>query len=109
MEQFQKLPVLADFIKKEDFLYHVVAMRNLFAEHGDRNNKARARIRYIAIKLGTEEFIKLYNTYLEDLGFFGRRGTKHKQRMTLLNSLRQTHVEAAEKNICIKRAANTPI
>lgn len=58
--------VLADFVKKEEILYHVVAMRNLFWEHGDRNNKARARIRYIALKLGEEEFRKLYDSYLNN-------------------------------------------
>ena len=78
--------VLADFIKKEDFLYHVVAMRNLFAEHGDRNNKARARIRYIAIKLGKEEFIKLYNSYLEEA---------YKEKLSKI--VKETKVELSEE------------
>lgn len=62
----QESIVLCDFVKREDILYHVLAMKNLFAKHGDRNNKARARIRYILIKLGEEEFLKLYQNYLEE-------------------------------------------
>ena len=59
--------VLCDFVPHDEILYHVEAMRNLFAEHGDRNNKARARIRYIAQKLGEKEFIELYTDYLKKI------------------------------------------
>lgn len=59
--------VLEDFIKKEELLYHVEAMKNLFTDHGDRNVKARARIRYIAERLGNAEFVTLYKTYLAEV------------------------------------------
>lgn len=59
--------VLCEFVPHDEILYHVEAMRNLFAAHGDRNNKARARIRYIAQRLGEQEFKKLYNEYLEKI------------------------------------------
>lgn len=62
----QESIVLCDFVKREEILYHVLAMKNLFAEHGDRTNKARARIRYILIKLEKENFLELYTKYLEE-------------------------------------------
>lgn len=59
--------VLCDFVPHDEILYHIEAMKNLFAAHGDRTNKSRARIRYIAQKLGEDEFKKLYNEYLEKI------------------------------------------
>lgn len=59
--------VLKDFIKPEEALYYVVAMRNLFNEHGDRKIRGKARLRFILIRLGEEEFLKLFNNYLDDL------------------------------------------
>ena len=58
--------ILKEFLPKEDFLYVVEALKNLFTEHGDRENKARARIRFLLQKLGKEEFIKLFEAYLEE-------------------------------------------
>ena len=59
--------ILRDFIKENEILYHVRAMRNLFSEHGNRKVKAKARIRYIVINLGEEEFLNLYNKYLDEV------------------------------------------
>lgn len=59
--------ILCDFVPHDEILYHVEAMKNLFAEHGDRNNKARARIRYIAQRLGEDEFKNIYNDYLKKI------------------------------------------
>ena len=59
--------VLCDFVPKDEILYHVEAVKNLFAAHGDRANKARARIRYIAQRFGDQEFKNLYNEYLEKI------------------------------------------
>lgn len=59
--------ILCDFVPHDEILYHVEAMKNLFAEYGDRNNKARARIRYIAQRLGEEAFKDLYNEYLRKI------------------------------------------
>ena len=57
--------VLKDFLPKEDFLYAVEALKNLFIEHGDRENKARARIRFILQKFGKDEFIRLFEENLD--------------------------------------------
>ena len=59
--------ILRDFIKENEILYHVRAMRNLFSEHGNRKVKAKARIRYIVINLGEEKFLNLYNKYLDEV------------------------------------------
>jgi len=50
--------ILKDFIEHHDILYYVIAMRNLFNEHGDRKIRGKARLRFILIKLGDEEFLK---------------------------------------------------
>ena len=59
--------VLKQFLPKEDFLYAVEALKNLFIEHGDRENKARARIRFILQKFGRDEFIRLFEEHLNEV------------------------------------------
>jgi ferredoxin-nitrite reductase len=52
-------------IKPEDILYHVEAITELFINEGDYENKGRARIRYIMERMGKEQFINCYNSYLK--------------------------------------------
>lgn len=59
--------ILEEFIKKEEVLYHVEAMKQLFYNHGDRTNKAKARIRHILKREGEENFRKMYQNYLNEL------------------------------------------
>ena len=70
--------ILKDFIEHHDILYYVIAMRNLFNEHGDRKIRGKARLRFILIRLGNEEFLKLFNTYLDEL--YKKEGDKYKNR-----------------------------
>lgn len=56
-----------ELIKAEDVLYHFEAMKNLFIAEGDYENKNKARIRYIADRMGNEEFIKCYKKHLEEV------------------------------------------
>lgn len=56
-----------ELIKPEDVIYHFEAMKNLFIAEGDYANKNKARIRYIAERMGDEEFIKCYKKYLEEV------------------------------------------
>lgn len=56
-----------DFIKEEDILYYAKAMMDLFDKEGDRNNRSKARIRFIRYRLGDEEFARLFNTYVDNL------------------------------------------
>lgn len=60
------LAILLDkFIPVGDILYHILAMKQLFEDHGDRNNRNKARIRYIVRRYGEAEFINLYREYLK--------------------------------------------
>ena len=56
---------LSDFIEERDVLYYVYAMKELFFAEGDRENRSRARIRYIVYRLGEEKFKELFESYLE--------------------------------------------
>ena len=53
-------------IKPEDVVYHVEAMTSLFMAEGDYSNHGKARIRYIAERMGNEEFKNCYNKHLEE-------------------------------------------
>lgn len=54
---------LLEFITPADLPRAARAMVELFSEHGDRQNRAVARIRYIAARLGEEDFTNLYLNY----------------------------------------------
>lgn len=57
---------LEDLINPEDVIYHVEAMTSLFMAEGDYNNHGKARIRYIAERMGNEEFKACYNKHLKE-------------------------------------------
>lgn len=54
-----------ELVEPKDILYHVEAITQLFISEGDYSNKNKARIRYIAQRMGNEEFIKCYKKHLE--------------------------------------------
>ena len=66
---FGKNPImslkLSDFIEDKDILYYAQAMKEVFDKEGDRNNRNKARIRYILHRLGEEKFLDLFNLQLE--------------------------------------------
>lgn len=57
---------LIDFIPPAKLARATRAMVRLFSEHGNRQNRSVARIRYIAARLGADEFTALYLKYYED-------------------------------------------
>lgn len=57
--------LLFDFLPAVDLAKAAKAMIDLFSEHGNRQNRAVARIRYIVKNLGKEEFTSLYRSYFE--------------------------------------------
>ena len=57
--------LLFDFIPAQDLARAAKAMIDLFSDHGNRQNRALARIRYIVKNLGAEEFVRLYRSYYE--------------------------------------------
>ena len=56
---------LSNFIEEKDVLYYVYAMKELFFAEGDRENRSRARIRFIVYRLGEEKFKELFEAYLK--------------------------------------------
>ncbi len=58
---------IEDFITDNEFLEVAEAIKRLFDKHGDRSNKHKARLRYVLKKVGTEEFVKLYENELAGL------------------------------------------
>ncbi|GAA3650396.1 nitrite/sulfite reductase [Asaccharospora irregularis] len=66
---FGKSPImalkLADFIEDKDILYYAQAMMEVFDKEGDRNNRHKARIRYILHRLGDDKFLELFNSQLQ--------------------------------------------
>ncbi|MFT8313124.1 MAG: nitrite/sulfite reductase [Clostridium sp.] len=54
-----------ELIEPKDVLYHIEAMTQLFINEGDYNNSGKARIRYIMDRMGKEEFINCYKSYLD--------------------------------------------
>ncbi len=57
---------LADFISVDEVFYYVFAMKDFFFREGDRENRNKARIRYILFRLGEEEFTNRFFQYLEN-------------------------------------------
>ncbi|MDF2594667.1 MAG: ferredoxin-nitrite reductase [Clostridia bacterium] len=57
--------VFDELVAPKDVLYHVEAIIKLFMAEGDYQNKGKARIRYIAQRMGEEAFIACYRHYLE--------------------------------------------
>lgn len=58
---------LDELIPIKDTLYCVDAMVNLFIAEGDYNNPGKARIRYIAERMGDEEFKNCFRKHLEEV------------------------------------------
>ncbi|MFA6568365.1 MAG: nitrite/sulfite reductase, partial [Victivallales bacterium] len=56
---------LIDFLPEKDLLRCIKAVLELFHEHGDRTNRAKARLRHYAAKVGEVEFKKTFTEYFE--------------------------------------------
>ena len=56
---------LVDWIPAGDAVRAFEALRRIFDRLGDRTNRARARLRFVAAKLGAEEFAALFKSELE--------------------------------------------
>ncbi len=55
------------FIPVENIFSGSEALKKLFDKYGDRNNKQRARLRYVLDKTGEKEFIRLYKLELQQI------------------------------------------
>lgn len=57
--------VYPELIHPNEVLYYVEAMVQLFIEHGDYQNKMKARTRFIPRAMGEQEFIDCYGNYVQ--------------------------------------------
>lgn len=57
--------VLFEFLPEKDIIRASQAMIDLFYDHGDREVRAKARLRFVLQRLGEEEFHKLFFSYYE--------------------------------------------
>ncbi|NLK93963.1 MAG: nitrite/sulfite reductase [Clostridiales bacterium] len=62
----RKAIVLKELIEAKDVLYYVEGLTKLFMEEGDYENKNKARLRYIPIRIGEEEFVKKFQEYVDN-------------------------------------------
>jgi sulfite reductase (ferredoxin) len=72
---------LSDWIDETQILYPILAMKELFEAHGNRENRNIARLRYILKNLGEEKFRDLYESYLK------KAPAKHLHKIEYLNDL----------------------
>lgn len=63
---------LMDFLPARQVLQAGEAMRRIFEQHGDRTNRARARLRFVAQKMGTEAFRDLFLRHLREVADAGQ-------------------------------------
>lgn len=54
-----------ELIEPNEILYYVEALVNLFIEHGNFENRNKARLRYIIQEKGKDEFLSLYKSYVK--------------------------------------------
>ena len=57
--------LLFDFLPAEKINHCTQAMIKLFSDHGDRETRAKARLRYVKEKIGDENFKKLFFEYYD--------------------------------------------
>lgn len=58
--------VLAESIDSSEMLYYLDAMVEFFRAEGDRENRAKARLRHLVKKYGEEDFRSRYSGYLQE-------------------------------------------
>jgi sulfite reductase beta subunit-like hemoprotein len=56
---------LFDFLPEKHYIRCAVALNEMFNEHGNRENRNQARIRFLVKSLGEEGFTRLYLEYFE--------------------------------------------
>jgi sulfite reductase (ferredoxin) len=56
---------LEDFIDYKDPLYYIQAMKQIFEREGDRENRHKARLRFVLQRLGEEAFREMFKAELD--------------------------------------------
>ncbi|MEQ8678049.1 MAG: hypothetical protein RLP44_22945 [Aggregatilineales bacterium] len=63
----QQAKVLREFVSEEEILPVTQAISRVFAQHGEKQNRNRARIKFLISTIGLEEFSRLVDEELEKL------------------------------------------
>ncbi|KAA6304018.1 Sulfite reductase [NADPH] hemoprotein beta-component, partial [termite gut metagenome] len=58
--------LLFDFIPESELFIVAEAVKKMFSEHGDRENRSKARIRHIFYRLGEKEAIRILRAHYEE-------------------------------------------
>ena len=80
-----------ELISPEEVLIYVSAIIHLFVKEGDYENKNRARIRFIAERMGEEGFISCYQSLIEEV-----RRTEKEELESFANEFYLTYVDRQE-------------
>jgi sulfite reductase (ferredoxin) len=85
----QEAKVLEEFVTEEELLPCIQAVSRVFARLGEKKNRGRARIKFLIVKLGIEEFQRLareerktlphddrWTSYLDELPAYGEKPLK---------------------------------
>ncbi|MCP4180036.1 MAG: nitrite/sulfite reductase [bacterium] len=54
---------ILDFISEQNFIHCAIAATDLFYDHGNREKRNKARLRYVAQELGQQKYIDLFAEY----------------------------------------------
>lgn len=99
--------ILLEFLPEEELLKAVIAIVDIFSEHGDRINRGKARLRFLVEKLGIDEFRKMFLEYFNksniengDISLIAYED-KIKKLETFNDAIKSTNFEEW-KGICVK-------
>jgi len=56
-----------ELVSPEEVLYHVEAITRLFVAEGDYQNKGKARLRYVVMRMGADAFLDCYKRHLTEV------------------------------------------
>ena len=59
--------VLSEFTPVQDYLKQIQAISRVFARHGEKDNRNRARVKFLVAKLGIDEFRRLVEEEMETI------------------------------------------
>ncbi len=59
---------LQEFIPADQVIIYTHGMLRFFEDYGDRDNRHKARMRFVRYRLGDLEFLKIFHKYVEEVG-----------------------------------------
>ncbi len=102
-----------DFLPAEECIKASVAMIELFHDHGEKENRSKARFRFLVEKLGFERFKELYMEYYNKTGISeGYKVFEDKDYDEIVHGLKKSNIKILEDEnfkIWKKSAVNNTI